>query len=118
MIHSDNDFATVAFLRIKGAELEPKPTIHQVASIPPLLEERYEAIQNAVAASQNKTTSNPVSLPSVLYSHHISLPLSTSRRKNAWVVVSNVQTDTSNGSDITIEEEVTQCFHTLAGQHS
>lgn len=118
MIHSDNDFATVAFLRVKSAELEPKiAAADRVASIPPLLEERFEAIKDAVADFQQKVASNSVaSLQNESYSRHITLPASLSRRKDRWIVISNVQADIHNGGDLTIEEEVTQCFNILAGK--
>ncbi|KAF8974438.1 hypothetical protein BDZ97DRAFT_23573 [Flammula alnicola] len=117
VIHSDNDFATVAFLRIKGAELEAKPMSIQSASVPPLLEEDYEPVRDAVLKSQNDTATQsvPSSGAGTLDFQHPDAIVSDSRQKNSWVAISNVQaTFSRHGNTISIEEEVTQCFHILS----
>lgn len=117
VIHSDNDFATVAFLRIKEAVLEPKSNISRVAAIPPLLDEHFKNLEKTVLDSQNDSPSNEVfttlGLPQL---YHPNIPSTSSRRKGRWVVVSNVQSENRGlNGDLTIEEEVKQCFHIVAG---
>ncbi|KAF8165224.1 hypothetical protein B0H34DRAFT_647649 [Crassisporium funariophilum] len=111
VIHSDNSFATVAFLRIKSAVLEVKPPNTLSALSPPLLDERYETARDTVFRSQKGA--NMVQTPPIPLFHH---PVVTSRshRKGNWVAVSGVQvTDLLHGVHMTIEEEVTECFNLL-----
>lgn len=120
VIHSDNDFASVAFLRVKSAELVPKPSIpHAVALVPPILEEEFIGLKSAVLASQNDPSIEDLSnmLGGTHIFYHPAVHLATTRRRGPWVVVSNVQAAASlNENDITIEEEVSQCFCKLAGR--
>ncbi|KAF8205097.1 hypothetical protein BJ912DRAFT_940247 [Pholiota molesta] len=113
VIHSDNDFATVAFLRIKSAELEIKSTTAGSAATPPLLDEEHETIRNSISTLEKNSErgSRIVSL-SALDFHWPNMKLSSSRRKGPWVAISNIQITTPE-TPITIEEEVSQCFHIL-----
>lgn len=114
VIHSDNDFATVAFLRIKGATLEPKSNAHLLAVVPPLLEEGFKMLEKTVVDSRKESPiEDDLPGPVVAPSHHPNIPFSTSRRMGPWIVVSNVQA--TKVTDMTIEEEVTQCFNVVSG---
>jgi len=115
VIHSDNSFATVAFLRINGARLDPKSVTNYEISVPPNLDDEYDLIRKAVLQSQKAT---PVTLPpnqtkSIFI--HPDNPVAKSRRNGRWVTISNVQA-TSLPNNATIEEEVTSCFRVLSGK--
>ncbi|KII95050.1 hypothetical protein PLICRDRAFT_98987 [Plicaturopsis crispa FD-325 SS-3] len=116
VIHSDNDFATVAFLRIKDAVLERKPAVpHFDIAVPPLLDSAYTDIENSVLHSQKDDADLVVSLsndasPSILGP---SLPTS-SKKSGAWVAIANVQRDLQeNDVEPLLEDEVSECFHKL-----
>ena len=52
VIHSDNDFATVAYLRIKSGTLEGKTSAESIDPvIPNLLEEAFEEVRSALEQS-------------------------------------------------------------------
>ncbi|KAJ3517961.1 hypothetical protein NLJ89_g148 [Agrocybe chaxingu] len=115
VIHSDNGFASVAFLRIKWAELVSKSLDTTKIVTPPNLEEQFEAVAEAVEISErtyptidSSTDSRPIQ-----EFHHPETRHTASQRLGSWVTVSNVQTKTPQGS-LTIEEEVTECFQILA----
>lgn len=112
VIHSDNDFATVAYLRIKKAHLESKtayPTSPPLA-IPPLLDEEFQSIYDSLPEAEKSSSSIPVSLDNPFPD----FPTATNRN-GKWVAVTNVQVQCS--ADESIEDEVTKCFHALQGMH-
>ena len=120
VIHSDNSFATVAFLRIKDAVLEAKPEKSLSAFVPPLLADQYKAVRDAILSSHHRTRT--AELPSVedqqalIFSHSTTMATSSLQRNN-WVTVSNVQAHSSlSESNMTFEEEVIKCFQTLTGR--
>ncbi|KAM6495775.1 hypothetical protein JOM56_008481 [Amanita muscaria] len=103
VIHSDNDFATVAFLRVRKASLVPKNQMNYTVTVPPLLDDKFKAIfasfpsYTQTAPKINTMTVDAASLPPSIMS------------RGAWVSVANVQR--SNQSHlISIEEEVADCF--------
>ncbi|KAK0498609.1 hypothetical protein EDD18DRAFT_1158378 [Armillaria luteobubalina] len=114
VIHSDNDFATVAYLRVKNAILLSKdPTTLDVFVPPLLISPIYDNISNAI-------TSKELSLSSLLSSDN---PVDSkspcefamsSTSVGPWTTVSNVQSQKQD--TITIEEEVTECFNLLRDQ--
>ncbi|KAG2013521.1 hypothetical protein CC2G_010422 [Coprinopsis cinerea AmutBmut pab1-1] len=115
VIHSDNDFATVAYLRVKKGALEPKPDIVQGAlSIPPLLEDPYIDLEATLKGSHIEFSSPREwtgSFPS-------QLPPSSHKRGN-WVAVSNVHRSVPLGApaaDLPISEEVEECFSILKNE--
>lgn len=113
VIHSDNDFATVAYLRIKSATLEPKSSVGINPQIPPLLEDEYDSIRIAVEESQDMhgpVVDIPKYSPesSVLY-----WPPST-KLLGPWVAITNVHRRLVGG-EISIEDEVRECFCQLQG---
>ncbi|KAJ4478264.1 hypothetical protein J3R30DRAFT_3702994 [Lentinula aciculospora] len=108
VIHSDNDFATVAYLRIKNARLEPKAgtDVSAPVTVPPLLGEMYEA----VGASVTEAEMNPDPLTAHLAD---SVPLfpdfvTATKQNGKWVAATNVQVKCS--ADESIEKEVSKCF--------
>ncbi|KAF8812566.1 hypothetical protein BYT27DRAFT_7160154 [Phlegmacium glaucopus] len=117
VIHSDNSFATVAFLRIKNAALESKLAEPLSAPIPPLLTGRYKAVRDAILSSQgeSKTTERPLADQAIISNHSSTATIVTSSlQRNNWVAVSNVQANSfPTECDTTLEEEVTKCFQIL-----
>ncbi|CAA7259881.1 unnamed protein product [Cyclocybe aegerita] len=115
VIHSDNGFATVAFLRIKRAELVSKSLDATKIVIPPTLEEEFKAVAEAVKISERAypmidSSTNPRGVQEF---HHPETRHAASRCLGLWVTVSNVQTKTPQGG-LSIKEEVTECFQILA----
>jgi diphthine-ammonia ligase len=103
VIHSDNDFATVAFLRIRGAQLEAKvATTLPVVDTPPLLEDEYLTVYEAANQAQ-------IESPSF---RHPKVPSIRSRQVGPWVSISNVHFPSE---DSTLKDEVTKCFELLKG---
>ncbi|KAI0750773.1 hypothetical protein C8Q80DRAFT_1268091 [Daedaleopsis nitida] len=110
VVHSDNDFATVAYLRIKRATLHPKTDAESFSvMIPPVLSNPYSDVRGLVDAHirsptirEDVTQDTPESMLSAqLYSKQIA----------RWVAVGNIQRDTDG--DISIEDEVRECFQIL-----
>lgn len=116
VIHADNDFATVAFLRIKNATLESKEeTDIDDVQVPSLLEDEFLGVRDAVLRSQESliTTDEILDLSSVLEPESLQ---SSSRRLESWVAVSNICLEVKETeNNITIEDEVIECFHKLQG---
>ncbi|KAL1755302.1 hypothetical protein FB107DRAFT_275021 [Schizophyllum commune] len=119
VIHSDNDFATVAYLRIKSATLETKPesSAHFEVAIPPLLDEDVTDVREAVEKSHSVDVPRPdgdfLSLESPG-----TLPKDISvREAENWVAIGNIQ-HTSPDADLSLEDEMTACFELLKEQLS
>ncbi|KAJ6539476.1 hypothetical protein B0H19DRAFT_361581 [Mycena capillaripes] len=111
VIHSDSDFATVAYLRIKNAVLQAKPDVGTpVFHVPESLDEKFETVRDRIASLQVQEESpSPVdvrSQPSQLSNQ------TRSRKIDSWVIVSNVCSIVDR-NDRSIEEEVKQCFAVL-----
>lgn len=115
VIHSDNDFATVAYLRIKNAVLEDKDAVPINPAVPSQLEERFEELHEDIA---NYLQSKQSEVKPLSYDPEAAVLFfaSTSRRVDDWVVVSSIHRNLSRGMHaIPIEDEVTECFQTLKG---
>ncbi|KAF9495435.1 hypothetical protein BDN71DRAFT_1495916 [Pleurotus eryngii] len=117
VIHSDSDFATVAFLRIKEASLEDKPINEDFdLAVPSVLQAKpqmiYEKLQEHDAGLVNSTSPSFVE-PFV----ESSQGTTTTNENGAWISVSNVQANESGATGrMSIEEEVRQCFELLLGK--
>lgn len=117
VIHSDHEFATVAFLRVKKAELEPKVEAeYQQARQPPLLDEPFLDAQKAILKSETIKTMVPVLHSSVVqpWSNHPRFP-SINVLSFSWLAVSNICVDTDL-TNMTFDDEVIQCFRHLQGK--
>jgi diphthine-ammonia ligase len=116
VIHSDNDFATVAFLRIKKAELVPK-VFSKVPDIPvpPLLEESFSGVKDTVT----QFIGSPSAVDS-MWRAEVVEPIGVDHRAQKidnWVSVANIERRLGESVvDISIEDEVTECFMLLKGQ--
>ena len=113
MIHSDNGFAAVSYLRIKGATLEKKTERRDELTIPPLLEADFARIQARLRS--HRSTGTPIHVVSEpVTCGPAASPRGPSRsRRGDWVAVGDVQCVI--GQETTFEEEVMQCFRELQG---
>jgi hypothetical protein len=116
VIHADNDFATVAFLRIKNAYLDPKDVQYfEDVQVPLLLDDGLLSVRDAVLRSQESTTSTVV-LADPVPNFEFGMPNSRSQRLDSWVAVANVHRELKESvSNVTIEDEVKECFQKLQG---
>ncbi len=114
VVHSDNDFATVAYLRVKKASLQPKTSEALHVTIPPVLAEPFSIVRDVVSNHLSPRRDGGRDAPEPLKS-----PLcrrAESRKIGPWVAVSNVQRDLGeHPRDLPIEDEVRECFETLQG---
>lgn len=115
VIHSDNDFATVAYLRIKNASLEPKESAAIDPTVPQLLDDTYDSVRQA--AELNSNPEPVLSIPQFKAKEHLlHLYLQSSHKIGPWVTVTNVESTTILGdTSISLEHEVRECFETLRG---
>ncbi|KAI5830420.1 hypothetical protein K523DRAFT_381775 [Schizophyllum commune Tattone D] len=117
VIHSDNDFATVAYLRIKSATLEPKPesSAHFEVAIPPLLDEDATDVREAVEKSQSVDVPRPDG-DSLSIESPGTLPKDISvREAEDWVAIGNIQHPSPDAS-LSLEDEMTACFELLKAE--
>ncbi|KAI0375551.1 hypothetical protein BV20DRAFT_1058734 [Pilatotrama ljubarskyi] len=110
VVHSDNDFATVAYLRIKRATLQPKPDArHHEVIIPPLLVEPFSDIRISMPPWTPARTIEPRSDMT-----HLNSPTSRHRHVGKWVAVANIQREVRDqAEELSLEEEVRACFEKL-----
>ncbi|KAI0732994.1 hypothetical protein C8Q72DRAFT_958352 [Fomitopsis betulina] len=112
VIHSDNDFATVAYLRIKNAVLEQKNQVLEARpAVPPMLSEDFVAVRDIVART-NEETDYRGSDPSRTVRHLSRVAESGGVRKvGNWVAATNI---TAKGNiSLALEDEVRDCFEQL-----
>ncbi|KAG5648944.1 hypothetical protein DXG03_000293 [Asterophora parasitica] len=117
VIHSDSGFATVAFLRIKSAVLEVKDSQETLElEVPSVLENDFISIRDAVASAQEGSTQfTDTTKPT--QANQLSSRVATSRKLDSWISVSNIERSLDSPlADLSIEEEVTECFNILEGQ--
>jgi len=115
VIHSDSDFATVAFLRIKHADLKSKsksPVLR--VPVPQLLDSDFVKVHDAVV--QSETTLNSVKTQRYADFSDISKPSVAkclSIQSDSWVVVPNIQRNMHDNIETSVEDEVQECFSIL-----
>ncbi|THV08413.1 hypothetical protein K435DRAFT_832898 [Dendrothele bispora CBS 962.96] len=110
VIHSDNDFATVAFLRIKDASLEPKDGIANIeVQVPSLLDDDFQAVRDTVAQYESGHYQAPLTTDPVVGTQMDFE--SSSTRKGKWIAIGNVRASVTE--DMPIEVEITRCFEIL-----
>ncbi|KAI0081690.1 hypothetical protein K474DRAFT_1130183 [Panus rudis PR-1116 ss-1] len=109
VIHSDNDFASVAYLRVKNATLVPKDQPRNMElSIPPLLEAAFLNVRDAV----EQATQSPVLRRSSSTMNHTVQSSINVQKCGPWVSVTNIQYHPVK-NDTTVEDEVSECFRLL-----
>ncbi|KAF8484914.1 hypothetical protein DFH94DRAFT_837050 [Russula ochroleuca] len=116
VIHSDSDFATVAFLRIRGASLEPKTEQAADPAVPPLLDPPYLQAAEYIQAGLINNGQTPGRIQPQMYSKRalgIELVAPTSRHLDNWISIGNIHRDLRDASDMPLENEVRECFHIL-----
>ncbi|KAI9001096.1 hypothetical protein BD414DRAFT_452111 [Trametes punicea] len=112
VVHSDNDFATVAYLRIKEASLHPKidTGVYKI-TVPPVLTEPFSRIRDRVSSSTQDLSLSD-SMPFV--GPRLFCQTSSHRRIGNWVAIANVQRDLEDqNQELSIEQEMRQCFEKL-----
>ncbi|RPD67264.1 hypothetical protein L227DRAFT_582593 [Lentinus tigrinus ALCF2SS1-6] len=114
VVHSDNDFATVAYIRIKKASLQPKTSVSDVfdVAIPPVLAEPFSNLRNIAASGLSPQRSDTPTMTGSISS--TPSPATSSNKIGPWVSVANVQRELCEPlREVTIEDEVRECFETL-----
>ena len=114
VIHSDNDFATVAYLKVKRARLIEKSSSSLAAftvASPPVLDDVDEVVHQAVLSTKPGLPPLQVTLPTT-NRHQIITNLPHVRKTGPWVVISNVESTSLAAS---VEEEMRNCFATIQG---
>jgi hypothetical protein len=115
-MHSDNDLAPVAYLRIHRVTLASKSaSVPSSVPIPPLLDPDFAVIcnpsnpiqdsPNLVDSTQYATASPPP------HQTDVWLQRTQSKQAGPWVAIANVQRQGSE--NVSIEEEVQECFSEL-----
>ncbi|KAI0251255.1 hypothetical protein BJV78DRAFT_1275365 [Lactifluus subvellereus] len=118
VIHSDNDFATVAFLRIRRASLDTKPEQSLDVAVPTLLDQPYRHIAEDLQArilnnSQSPGRIEPQGFHSSNKALETRLTTPTSIHFGNWVSIGNIHRGTRDTSDMPLEDEVRECFRIL-----
>ncbi|KAI0959526.1 hypothetical protein AcW1_004327 [Taiwanofungus camphoratus] len=113
VIHSDNDFATVAYLRIKHATLQPKLEGSPPAPIvPPLLSEKFVELSNLISTSLPDKRSLTRSSLGMSWGMEPVATRPSEKQVGQWVSITIVP-KTDWGHNISLEEEVRYCFQNL-----
>ncbi|KAJ6486394.1 hypothetical protein C8R47DRAFT_521061 [Mycena vitilis] len=117
VIHSDSDFATVAYLRIKNATLEPKTVLEPpVFHVPDLLDEKFVPIRDRIEPLKRRESSSPIRRSQERQFSDFASTETRSNNINSWIAVSNVFSNLDVESGGSVEEEVKQCFVALQAQ--
>ena len=109
VLHSDNGFATVAYLRVKGATFEEKQGGGGDLVVPPLLEGDFARIQT-LSRGPHPVDTSIHAFPGSTAGQFAGPSRS---RRGGWVSVGNVCYPTNPTAPF--EEEVTRCFRELQG---
>ncbi|TBU32860.1 hypothetical protein BD311DRAFT_713874 [Dichomitus squalens] len=114
IVHSDNDFATVAYLRIKRVSLITKEyPIDTQLPVPPVLSEPFVGVRDIILNASRK--GSPVGEAEATRQSvvHVIARVASKRIGNS-VSVTNVQRQVEEHSlEISIEDEVQECFEKL-----
>lgn len=117
VMHTDNEFAPVAYLRIKRTSLCPKESsMDGRVEVPPLLEDRFSELKNVVEnsvvgghESDSGGTYQPTNRPRCIPDHP------STHAVGSWLAIGNIHPDPSLNSGIPFEEHVLDCFIRLQG---
>ncbi|PAV20984.1 meiotically up-regulated 71 [Pyrrhoderma noxium] len=112
VIHSDSGFATVAYIRVKKASLEPK-TFDERTVLPtsPILSEEFQSLESFIHSSIPSIPELGVdSINKTQDNNHFQPSISLCNNKK-WVVISNLCAGTI--SPKSIGDEVICCFKVL-----
>lgn len=115
VIHSDNGFATVAYLRIKKAKLEDKLNKSPEPIIPTLLDAHFVELEEKLSqAGTVGVISGTIDAVVSEMPSEPSIQAPTHHERHHWVAIGQVQCRTLQ-NNLTIEEEVHECFQQLQG---
>ena len=114
VIHSDNDFATVAYLRVLRATLENKPSVDlPVINPPELLSEEFVDLGEDISNPPPGDEADEI----LLRERERAAVFVTSSRVGPWVSVTNVQASQDPQiRETSIEEETVACFGILKSE--
>ncbi|KAJ7498784.1 hypothetical protein FB451DRAFT_1014256 [Mycena latifolia] len=113
VIHSDSAFATVAFLRIKSADLQLKPVAGSpLFHVPDLLDERFAIVRDQITQFQSEASTMKPEQANQPSSIQRSTHAARSKKLDPWIAISNVCA-VEGKSDGSIEDEVRECFAIL-----
>ena len=111
VIHSDHDFATVAYLRVKNASLVDKPSWTSDIVFPsrrPFLSDSFRAVSEAIIPGPVEWTQT--STDSFVESFNESL-IPSSRKVGRWFAIGDIQT--TQFSSYSFQKEVQEVFQIL-----
>lgn len=111
VIHSDKDFATVAYLKVKRAHLEKKDSFPYpgfTVPSPPILNDEDDCVHQAVLGTEQTSPRLATYPTAYLYESNGTWP--HIRRSGPWTVISNIE---SRNSGASVEEEVRNCFEII-----
>lgn len=118
VMHTDNEFAPVAYLRVKRASLHPKESssTYGRVEVPALLEDRFGELKNVV---ENSVLGGYENISGCTYepinrSHRIPDHPST-HTIGSWLAIGNIHPNPSLDSETPLEEQVRDCFIQLQG---
>ncbi|KAG8960738.1 hypothetical protein FRC03_006175 [Tulasnella sp. 419] len=115
VVHSDNDFATVAYLRIKNAELQSKEGVTDTkVAVPPLLDDLAAEILE-ICSSVQPGLETPA--PQATEGHR--LQSVASRKIGRWIGVSVAQSTAlheTSSNEYSLEDEIRSCFELVREQ--
>ncbi|KAG2156182.1 hypothetical protein DEU56DRAFT_906354 [Suillus clintonianus] len=117
VMHTDNEFAPVAYLRIKRASLHPKESSTDGrVEIPPLLEDRFGELKNTVESSILEYINGSRSVYELLANKPHHTPDHPSIRAiGSWLAVGNIHPEPTLDSEIPLDQQVRKCFIQLQG---
>lgn len=102
----------MAYLRIKKAQVVPKEGSHNEVRVPFLLDELHSLVEEKATLSLGRVP-NPL-LDICRGCSGVLFPQLQSRKRGRWVSITNVQRILDD-RDLSIEEEVVECFSILQG---
>lgn len=116
-MHTDNEFAPVAYLRIKRASLHPKESsMDGRVEVPPLLEDRFGELKNVVETSVIEGHENGSSgTYQFTNKPHRILDHPSKRAIGSWLAIGNIHPVPFSDSRISFGEQVRDCFIQLQG---
>jgi diphthine-ammonia ligase len=116
VIHSDSDFATVAFLRFRRVSLDLKAEQFPDAAVPALLDYSYRHVEKDIQArmvDDNDSLGRAQTPNYPDWASGTQLQAPTSRYMENWIAIGNVHREFRDASDIPLEDEIRECFHIL-----
>lgn len=118
-MHSDSDFAPVAYLKVKSACLEPKTPflgIRTPVSAPDLFNLSDLEVYNSIPSDLLPSPESKSSLGQTSHKIHDLKSSPRFKKVGPWVAVGNIQADIRNSDALSIEDETRECFGYLTSE--